>query len=58
MASEQAPHVAKQSRTNTIVNALRRRAQAVLNDRSIDPQTRAIIRYRFGSTAPLLAAVS
>ena len=34
-----------QTRTNTIVNALKRRAQAVLNDSSIDPQSRAIIRY-------------
>ena len=39
------PHVNQTSRTNTIVNALKQRAQAVLNDRSIDPQSRAIIRY-------------
>ena len=38
-------HVNQTSRTNPIVNALKRRAQAVLNDTSIDPQGRAIIRY-------------
>ena len=32
------------------MNALRRRAQAVLNDTSIDPQSRAIIRYAWKST--------
>ena len=52
---EQTPHVTKQSRTNTIVNALRRRARAVLNDRSIDPKTRAIIRYALEINDPWLA---
>ena len=52
---EQTPHVTEPSRTNTIVNALRRRAQAVLNDRSIDPQTRAIIRYALEINDPWLA---
>ena len=42
---EQTPHVNQTSRTNTIMNALKRRAQAVLNDKSIDPQSRVIIRY-------------
>jgi len=48
------PHV-NQTRTNTIVNALKRRAQAVLNDRSIDPQSRAIIRYALEVNDPWLA---
>jgi hypothetical protein len=52
---EQAPHATKLSRTNTIMNALRRRAQAILNDRSIDPQTRAIIRYALEINDPWLA---
>ena len=43
------------TRTNTIMNALTRRAQAVLNDRSIDPQTRAIIRYGLETNDPWLA---
>ena len=38
----------------TISDALRRRAQAVLNDRSIDPQWRSIIRYALEIEDPLL----
>jgi hypothetical protein len=37
------------------MNALTRRAQAVLNDRLIDPQTRAIIRYGLETNDPWLA---
>jgi hypothetical protein len=40
----EAPHTNRTTRTATIINALKRRAQAVLNDTSIDPQSRAIIR--------------
>jgi hypothetical protein len=39
------PHTNRISKTNTIVNALKERAEAVLNDRSIDSQSRAIIRH-------------
>lgn len=49
------PHANRTSRTNTIVNALKERAQAVLNDRSIDPQSRAIIRYAMEINDPWLA---
>ena len=49
------PHVNQTSRTNTIVNALKRRAQAVLNDKSIDAQSRAIIRYALETNDPWLA---
>ena len=49
------PHVNQTSRTNTIINALRQRAQAVLNDRSVDPQSRAIIRYALETNDPWLA---
>ena len=52
---EETPHVPQTSRTNTIVNALKRRAQAVLDDRSIDPQSRAIIRYALEINDPWLA---
>jgi hypothetical protein len=41
----EALHTNRTTRTATIMNALKRRAQAVLNDTSIDPQSRAIIRY-------------
>ena len=51
----QTPHVNQTSRTNTIVNALKQRAQAVLNDRSIDPESRAIIRYALETHDPWLA---
>jgi hypothetical protein len=37
------------------MNALKRRAQAVLNDTSIDPQSRAIIRYAMETHDPWLA---
>src|SRR5215212_8249469 len=52
---EHTPHSNQTSRTNTIVNALKRRAQAVLNDKSIDPQSRAIIRYALEVNDPWLA---
>ena len=49
------PHGNRTTRTNTIMNALKRRAQAVLNDTSIDPQSRAIIRYALETNDPWLA---
>lgn len=52
---EQAPHVTKPSRTSTIMDALKRRAQAVVNDKSIDAQSRAIIRYALEINDPWLA---
>ena len=50
---EEAPH-ATETIQITISDALRRRAQAVLNDRSIDPQWRSIIRYALEINDPLL----
>ena len=47
------PHV--NSRTNTFINALKERAHAVLNDRSIDAQSRGIIRYALETNDPWLA---
>lgn len=49
------PHVKPLSRTNTIMNALTRRAQSILNDQSVDPQSRAIIRYAMEIHDPWLA---
>lgn len=49
------PHVNQTTRTKTIVDALKRRAQAVLNDKSIDAQSRAIIRYALDTNDPWLA---
>jgi hypothetical protein len=37
-----------------ITNAVRRRAQSLINDRSIDPQTRALIRYGLETNDPWL----
>jgi len=41
--------------TITISDALRRRAQSVINDRAIDPQWRTIIRYALEINDPWLA---
>src|SRR5215207_7597657 len=49
------PHANQTSRTNTIINALKQRAQAVLNDTSIDAHSRAIIRYALETNDPWLA---
>jgi hypothetical protein len=49
------PHANQISRTNTVMNALIRRAQAVLSDESIDLQSRAIIRYAMERNDPWLA---
>ena len=49
------PHPNRTTRTATIMNALKERAQAVLNDKSIDPQSRAIIRYALETNDPWLA---
>ena len=54
-ARPETPHENQTTRTNTIMNALKRRAQAKLNDRSIDPQSRAIIRYALETHDPWLA---
>ena len=52
---EATPHVKRTSRTNTILNALTRGAQTVLTDRSLDPQSRAIIRSALETNDPWLA---
>ena len=49
------PHLNETFRTNTIMNALRRRAHAVLSDESIDPKVRAFIRYALEINDPWLA---
>ena len=48
------PHVTETTQI-TISDALRRHAQSVLNNRSIDPQWRAIIRYALETNDPWLA---
>src|SRR6185369_4548772 len=51
---EETPHE-NNSNKNTISNALRRRAQSVIKDTSIDPQGRALIRYALEINDPYLA---
>ena len=48
------PHVTNSS-TTTVSKALQRRAQSVINDSSIDPQSRAVIRYGLETNDPWLA---
>lgn len=50
-APEETPHETE----TTISNALRRRAQSLINDIWIDPQWRAIIRYALETSDPFLA---
>lgn len=52
---EEAPHANQITRTATILNDLKQRAQAVVNDTSIDSQSRAIIRYAMEINDPWLA---
>lgn len=52
---EEEPHILDLSRTNTIINALKRRALAVLNDESLDAESRAVIRYNLEKNDPWLA---
>ena len=52
--SSATPHVSK-STNLCISNALRRRAQSVIEDRSVDAQSRAVIRYGLETNDPRLA---
>lgn len=54
-ASTRKPHANRTTRTATIMNALKHRAQAVLNDESLDEQSRAIIRKALERNDPWIA---
>lgn len=54
-AREQTPHVTETTRTTIISDALRRRALWLINERSIDPRWRAVIRYGLETNDPWLA---
>lgn len=54
-ARRETPHAKHKTRTATIIDALKRRAEAVLNDTSIDAESRAIIRYAMEVNDPWLA---
>ena len=51
----EAPHVTETNSTRTISDALKRRAQSVINDRSIDPESRALVQYALEINGPCLA---
>ena len=54
-ALEETPHVTETTRTTTISAALKRRAQSVINDRSIDAESRGLVRYGLEINDPCLA---
>ena len=54
-ARVETPHGNRTTRTNAIVSVLKQRALAVLNDESIDAESRAIIRYALETNDPWLA---
>ncbi len=51
---EETPHVTNAHRT-TVSNAVRRRAEFIISDYSIDAQSRAVIRYGLETNDPRLA---
>jgi len=55
---EETPHVTDTTRTTTISDALRRRAESVINDSRIDPQWRTIIRVALELNDPWLAELA
>jgi hypothetical protein len=54
---EETPHVTETTRTTTISDALKRRAQSLINDSSIDVESRALIRYGLEISDPILAVL-
>ena len=52
---EDTPHIPETSRTTSISEALKRRAQSVINDRSIDAESRGLVRYALEINDPYLA---
>ena len=54
IAHEETPHEIETTTTTIISNALKRRAQAVINDRSVDPRWRTVIRYALEIDDPWL----
>ena len=54
-ARSEAPHATETNSTKTISDALKRRAQSVMKDRSLDPQWRTIIRAALELNDPCVA---
>ena len=54
-ATAREPHANRTTRTATIIDALKRRAQSVLNDESTDARSRSILRDALKTNDPWLA---
>ena len=54
-ARSETPHATETDSTRTISVALKRRAQSIMKDRSIDPESRALVRYALEINDPCLA---
>jgi hypothetical protein len=54
-ARSEAPHATDTTSVKSISDAHKRRAQSVINDRSIDPENRALVRYALVINDPCLA---
>ena len=52
---EEIPHSASSTKTNPINDAVRRRAQSLIKDKSIDAGARAVIRYAVEIDDPMLS---
>ena len=52
---DETPHTINSTNNQTISDALKQRAQSVINNKSIDGETRAIIRYGLETNDPLLS---
>ena len=52
---DETPHTINSTNNQTISEALKRRAQSVINDKSVDAETRAIIRYGLETNDPWLS---
>ena len=52
---QETPHTINSTNNQTISDALKRRAQSVINNKSVDAETRAIIRYGLETNDPWLS---
>lgn len=53
--SSATPHTINSTNNQTISDALKQRAESVINDKAVDPETRAVIRYALEINDPSLA---
>ena len=54
---DETPHSVTSTKTNTISDAIKRRAQSLIKDRTIDASERTIIRYALEINDPCLAGL-